>query len=455
MRASLRENKEVPNLFVQQLHLPSPRTAERYRSMLNGFWRFTLKETSRKPLSVEVMRRWLVNRSASRSDCYVYRCACLVDRFLDWMVATGACSANPFALLRKQYALKNTRPIVRALLSANPKQALKELRPLPRFGSFLGASMRDHIALMRAMGHRYDEARLLRFDRFLQGRPELSGQQLNTLIREWSRSGSRPSHILEAQQVGRTLAKILCRFDPSAKLFVSDRRAERLAHRAYRRPYIYTEDQIRCVLKAAREFPSPKAPLRSPTLYTMLVLAYCAGLRLGELVRLTLGDIDFRDDTIEIRGTKFFKSRRVPLAPSVISALRDYLTLRQKAGAPTDSSSPLFWHRHEAGGYARVTTHWLLVRVLRNVGLKQANGYRGPRVHDLRHTFVVHRMLAWYREGINPQPYLPYLATYLGHKDINSTLVYLTITQELLQYAGERYRRLGAIALGCVPGGGR
>ena len=49
-------------------------------------------------------------------------------------------------------------------------------------------------------------------------------------------------------------------------------------------------------------------------------------------------------------------------------------------------------------------------------------------------------MIAWYREGINPQSRLPYLATYLGHKDINSTLVYLTITQELLQQASVRFR---------------
>jgi len=49
-------------------------------------------------------------------------------------------------------------------------------------------------------------------------------------------------------------------------------------------------------------------------------------------------------------------------------------------------------------------------------------------------------MLGWYREGINPQARLPYLATYLGHKDINSTLVYLTVTQELLQLASQRFR---------------
>ena len=82
--------------------------------------------------------------------------------------------------------------------------------------------------------------------------------------------------------------------------------------------------------------------------------------------------------------------------------------------------------------------------MLRRADLKPAPGRIGPRVHDLRHAFVVSRMLAWYREGINPQSRLPYLATYLGHKDINSTLVYLTITQDLLQQASERFRVLGA-----------
>jgi site-specific recombinase XerD len=53
-------------------------------------------------------------------------------------------------------------------------------------------------------------------------------------------------------------------------------------------------------------------------------------------------------------------------------------------------------------------------------------------------------MLAWYRQGVNVQAKLPYLWTYLGHRDLHSTLVYLTITQELLQQASERFRKLGA-----------
>ena len=89
----------------------------------------------------------------------------------------------------------------------------------------------------------------------------------------------------------------------------------------------------------------------------------------------------------------------------------------------------------------------MLTAVLRRAKLKPSPGHVGPRIHDLRHSFIVNRMIAWYREGINPQPHLPYLATYLGHMDINSTLVYLTITQELLHQASERFRTRGALVL--------
>ena len=85
-----------------------------------------------------------------------------------------------------------------------------------------------------------------------------------------------------------------------------------------------------------------------------------------------------------------------------------------------------------------------LIDVLRRAGLKPSRGKTGPRIHDLRHSMVVNRITAWYRAGVNPQNKLAYLATYLGHRDINSTLVYITVTQDLLQEAGERFRRFGA-----------
>jgi integrase len=186
----------------------------------------------------------------------------------------------------------------------------------------------------------------------------------------------------------------------------------------------------------------------------MLVLAYCAGLRIGEIVRLNVGDFDIDDRVIEIRGTKFFKSRRLPLSDSVVAALQSYLRARKEAGAALALDAAMFWHQHAAGRYSRDMAGKLLTRVLRLAKLKPAPGRMSPRVHDLRHAFVASRMLAWYREGINPQSRLPFLATYLGHKDIHSTLVYLTVTQDLLQQASERFRVRGAQLLRNVAEGG-
>ena len=173
-----------------------------------------------------------------------------------------------------------------------------------------------------------------------------------------------------------------------------------------------------------------------------------AGLRISELVRLTLADVDLENDMLEIRGTKFFKSRRLPLAAGVIVAVKHYLAACQQAGAPVDPASGLFWKDPRGGSYSHGGVRNLLVEALRRAGLKPARGKVGPQIHDLRHAMVCNRMLTWYRDGINPQPRLPHLAAYLGHKDINSTLVYLTITQELMQHASERFRAHSAAVLG-------
>ena len=133
----------------------------------------------------------------------------------------------------------------------------------------------------------------------------------------------------------------------------------------------------------------------------------------------------------------------MPLTPSVTNAVRDYLARRQNAGVPLDDAAGLFWHERN-GRYSRGRISQLLVEVLRRAGLKPAHGRVGPRVHDLRHAMVCNRMLSWYQQGINPQSHLPHLATYLGHKSIDSTLVYLHITQELMQIASNRFRERSA-----------
>jgi site-specific recombinase XerD len=441
---------------LQQLRLRSRDAVAVYRCVLRGFQRF-VRERDDAAVGIATLQAWLRGRTAHWRPHLLAHRARIVDRFLDFLQSEAALAINPLAQLRERYAQRWSTPIVRALLTPDPLRTLEALRPPPQFGSFLGDMLRRHVELMRAIGYRYEaqSARLLRFDRFLQGRPELAGQPPKVLLQQWAAQSRTPNAAWECEQTARTLERAWRRLDPAVELARPDRALERCAKQQQRRPYIYSPQELRLLLETARRFPSPLAALRPHALHTMLVLAGCAGLRLGELARLDLGDIDLEAGVLEVRKTKFFKSRTLPLSGSVTAILREYLDARRRAGAPQDGDSGLFWHQQAAGRYSRVMIEKLLVEVLRRAGLKPDRGRCGPRIHDLRHAFVVYRMLAWYRQGIEPQARLPYLATYLGHKDIHSTLVYLTVTQQLLQLASERFRQMALQQLHATAGVGR
>lgn len=443
MNTWLDDEGDAIERHVRHLGLRSRDAAKVYCCVLRGFQRF-VRQRGDAAVSTSTVQGWLLERARHSPVHMVLHRARIVDRYLDYLQSEGVISHNPLAELRSCYGQRYGTPIVRALLTPDPLQALESLRPPARFASFLGEMLREHVELMRAVGYRYETQAggLLRFDRFLQRRPELAGQPPAVLLQQWAAQGRTLNHAWECQQAGRALSRAWQRVDPSVALPPPDRRLKRRIEREGRHPYIYSPQELQLLFDTARAFPSPRAPLRPRTLYTMLVLACCAGLRLGELARLDLRDIDLSTGMLEVRETKFFKSRSLPLSDSVVAVLREYLDARRRAGAPQGGDSGLFWHQQAAGRYSRVMIEQMLVTVLRRAGLKPEQGRCGPRIHDLRHVFVVYRMLSWYRHGINPQARLPYLATYLGHKDINSTLVYLTVTQELLQLASERFRQL-------------
>jgi integrase len=419
-----------------------------YAGDLRAFQVFVLERTpDGEALSLATVRAWLKHEAARSPLANVVHRAGLIARYLDWR-ATAGDGANPLAALQGEYG-RRLHPIVQALLEDDYEGALKRLRPLPEFASQLGALMREHIARMRSLGYRYEvKARdLRRFDRFLQQRPELTDEPLPVLLAAWRDSRPGVRHALRVQQCGRTLSLALHRHDPSTPVLSIDGGLQRRVLQEERKPYLFTEAEVERLFEAARTFPSANAPLRPTALVAMLALAYCAGLRVGEIVALTLNDLDLTQGMLEIRETKFFKSRRLPLAPGVLEVLSRYLLARAAAGAPTGPEAPLWWSALRRHGYSYGQIEKLLTRVIRRAGLKPEPGRRGPRVHDLRHAFASHRMLQWYREGVDPQTRLPHLATYLGHKDIVSTLVYLSVTPELLHQASERYRQRGAKAL--------
>lgn len=446
MKTRPNANDDSINRYLRRMSFRSSRTPNVYRCVLRAFQRFVKDHPYEIQIGRVTLAAWLHDRAANWPMHLVIHRARIVDRFLDFLAEEGSISGNPFSQLRSFYGQRTSTPIVRALLAKNPEDALELLRPLPPYASFMGKFLQGHVALMRSLGYRYhtQAERFLRFDRFLQGRSELEGKPPASLLKHWASAYPSLTHAWQCEELGRDLAKAWNHVAPDTAVPRRDRYLKREIEQRQRRPYIYTENEIQLLMETALEFPSPRAPLRPHTLYMMLVLAYCAGLRIGEIVHLDLGDVDLHDGTVAIRDTKFFKSRTLPLASSVVTALEEFLNARRLAGAPQELTCGLFWHEQRAGRYSYVMTEKLLVRVLRRACLKPAVGRKGPRIHDLRHTFVVHRMLTWYQEGINPQSRLPYLATYMGHKDINSTLVYMTITQELLQLASDRFRAFGA-----------
>ncbi len=448
-------NGKIVERYLAQLRLRCSISPTYYRQALCSFQDVASRqEHSPARVTRETLETWLSERARIWARSTLLHRARIINRFLDYLVQEGFVASNPIDELRAKHHARSDKAVLRALLSPGADQALEALRRFPAFGSVLGDLMSNHITLMRTRGYRYQtQARWLwRFDQFLQAHPELSDEPVPVLLRHWAAARPTTNHAAECEKLARVLGKALHRLDPATMPKRPDPRPGQQVARQWRRPYIYSAEEVRRLLDIAQSYPSPRSPLRPVSLYTMLVLAYCCGLRLGELARLDLGDVDLAAGTITIRETKFFKSRILPLADSALVALTEYLEMRRKAKAPQSSESGLFWHDQ---GNARYTPHAIaqcLVDILRRAGLKPAKGKIGPRIHDLRHSFVVNRILEWYRSGINPQDKLPFLATYLGHRDIHSTLVYITVTRDLLEQANQRFRRFGAQCLAVSEG---
>ena len=436
--------------YLRQLRLCSASSPIYYRQTLHSFRDVVIWVGGPASLITrQALETWLHERLTHFTASTVLHRSRIVNRFLDFLVEEGLITSNPVADLRKEYHVKSSKAILRALMNPNADQALEEIRQPAPFDSELGSLMRNHIELMRTRGFRYEtQARWFwRFDRFLQSHPELAGEPVSVMLQRWSAARPSANHVAECERLSSALNKAQHHLDPSVALKTPDSHAQKQVERQWRRLYIYTPEEVRRLLDLARNYPSPRAQLRPISLYTMLVLAYCAGLRIGELARLDLGDVGLRSGTITIRQTKFFKSRILPLTETALSALRDFLEARRNANAPQCLDSALFWHDQGNSGYTCQGIASSLVDILRRAGIKPPAGKTGPRIHDLRHSMVVNRILEWYRAGINPQEKLPFLATYLGHCDIHSTLVYITVTQELLQQANERFRSFGAHCL--------
>lgn len=205
-------------------------------------------------------------------------------------------------------------------------------------------------------------------------------------------------------------------------------------------PYIYSHAELKRMLNAIPAACTKRSATDADVFRALILLLYGAGLRLGEALAFSMADVDLPHACLEVHETKFFKHRLVPMGADLLGVMQEYVGKRNKAYAAV-AEAPLLCKRN-GSPLTRDAAHNAFRRMLVIARIARDGGpRRQPRFHDLRHTAAVHRLVEWYRSGVDLQERLPRLATYLGHVDLSSTQRYLTMTPELLSEASMRFER--------------
>jgi integrase/recombinase XerD len=204
-------------------------------------------------------------------------------------------------------------------------------------------------------------------------------------------------------------------------------------------PYISSPEDLKQLLQAVDACEHPRSQLSATTVRTLLLLLYGAALRISEALALTLADVDIAADLLTIRTSKFYKTRWVPIGPRLSDTLTTYAHARPQ-DPPLHCPEAPFLLTRTGESVTRQQAERVFRRVCAQAAVCRHDSPRyQPRLHDLRHTWAVHRLVAWYEEGADVQRLLPHLATYLGHRNIAATQCSLTMTPALLQAASLRF----------------
>jgi integrase/recombinase XerD len=299
--------------------------------------------------------------------------------------------------------------------------------------SALHQAVEDYIMVRRALG-----AKLERHPRLLENFVDyLEAAGATTITTElalaWARlpgDDAHPTYLSNRLCAVRGFARHLRAFDPATEVPP----AELLPWPKCRAtPYLYSDAEIAALMTAAR---SLTPTLRAATYETLIALLTVTGARVGELIRLDRGHVDWHEGVLVIWDSKFAKSRELALQPSTLDALGAYAAVRDRLGTGPQTAS--FFVSSAGTRLVYVTVQCMFSRLVCQAGLKPRSDRCRPRIHDIRHSFAVRTVLGWYRAGVDVEAHLPLLSTYLGHGNPASTYWYLSAIPELLALAGER-----------------
>jgi integrase len=299
-------------------------------------------------------------------------------------------------------------------------------------------ALSDYLQLRRGLGHQLDDAgrQLSRFVAYLNaiGAETVTMDAVLGFVFDPDLNPASKTPSKRATAV-RGFARYLAGIDAATEIPP----AGLVSYRARRRtPHLFSDEDVAAVVRHARR--STLFPFRAETLTALIGLLAVTGMRVGEVLRLGIGDIDWDNAVILVRNTKFHKGRDVPVSASTIEALSAYAEHRDRPRqcAPrlfvSLTGTPVIYHNFRRTFHDAITA----------AGIGNDPAVR-PRIHDLRHSFAVRTLLGWHRAGLDVEALLPRLSTYLGHREPRFTYCYLSATPELFGYAEARLDAAGSV----------
>jgi integrase len=300
----------------------------------------------------------------------------------------------------------------------------------------------EYLGYRHALGYQMDKEgqRLRCFARFADAAGH-KGPLTVEIALTWARLPAQSARLNQARrlEVVRTLARYLAAREPGTEVPPRDLLGP--AH-ARRPPFIYSEEDITALIQAARAL-SPTDGLRPATYATLIGLLACTGLRIGEALALRADDINWSTAVLNVRKGKFHKARLVPVHASAVAPLRSYASARDRQHPPLAEGTFFVGAGGRPLRYPAVARTFAALLRRAMPGVVPAGRVR-PRLHDLRHTFAVRRLLGWYRDGTDINGAIDQLSAYLGHTRLRHTYWYLTGVPELFALAAVRFERFAA-----------
>jgi len=293
-----------------------------------------------------------------------------------------------------------------------------------------------YLAMRRDLGFDIERHRwLLRnFARFTD-RTRYHGPITVDLALRWAMSScpGQPTRAERRLSAVRQFARYLASFDPATEIPP----AGLLGHATGRcQPHIYSDGEISALLQECSRL-QPRQGLRPSTYVAFFSLLASTGLRLSEACCLHRRDVDLRQGLLTVRKGKFGKSRLVPLHPTAARALTRYAA--QRDGFRSARRSEFFFSTDRAPVLSRSAVQSTFSGLRDRLEWSTRGRARRPRIHDLRHTFAVRRLLRWYEEGADVNRKILPLATYLGHAKVTHTYWYLAAVPELMALTARRF----------------